>query len=76
MPLHKHKEEEIYFFLQGKEEILISFTETRPIVEGDSVYIPKGVPHGVKNTSDTDLMFLWVFPADSWYDVTYNYMGS
>ena len=76
LPLHNHKEEEIYFILQGKGEILISVSETRPVVEGDSVYIPKGFPHGVKNTGDIDLMFLWVFPKDSWHDIQYNYLGN
>ena len=74
LPLHNHKEQEIYYILQGKGEILISSIETRPVVEGDSVYIPKGFPHGVKNTGDIDLMFLWVFPKDSWHDIEYNYL--
>ncbi|MAT88592.1 MAG: cupin [Aestuariivita sp.] len=75
LPLHNHKEQEIYYILQGKGEILISNTATRPVVEGDSVYIPTGSPHGIKNTGDNDLMFLWVFPTDSWHEVGYNYMG-
>lgn len=74
LPLHHHDEQEIYYILKGKGEILMSDSELRPIAEGDGIYIPKSIPHGLKNTGDIDLMFLWVFPTDSWHQVKYNYL--
>ena len=53
----------------------MSGSECKPVTGADSIYIPNSVPHGVKNTGDIDLMFLWVFPTDSWNDVGYNYLG-
>ena len=75
LPLHNHEEQEIYYILQGKGKILMSGTEKKSVAQGDSVYIPKGKPHGIKNSCDTDLIFLWIFPTDSWHDVEYNYVN-
>ena len=75
LPLHHHDEQEIYYIIKGKGEILMSGSELKPIAEGDSIYIPNSVVHGLKNTGDTDLIFLWVFPTDSWHQVEYNYLG-
>ena len=75
LPLHHHEEQEIYFILSGIGEILMSGSECKSVTVGDSIYIPNSLPHGVKNTGDTDLIFLWVFPTDSWNDVRYNYLS-
>ncbi len=74
LPLHYHEEQEIYYILQGKGEVLMSATDAKSVRQGDSVYIPKSTPHGMKNIGETDFMFLWIFPTDSWHDVEYNYI--
>ena len=61
LPLQHHEEQETYFILSGIGEILMSGSECKSVTGGDSIYIPNYVPHGLKNTGDTDLMFLWVF---------------
>ncbi|MDG1935986.1 MAG: cupin domain-containing protein [Paracoccaceae bacterium] len=48
LPLHHHDEQEIYYIIKGKGEILMSGSELKPIAEGDSIYIPNSIVHGLK----------------------------
>ena len=61
---HKHDgQEEVYFFVTGKGEMLID--EERFVVEsGDIVLIEDGEFHRVYNTSPEDLYFVCVFDGN------------
>jgi len=61
---HKHEgQEEVYFFVTGKGEMLID--EERFVVEtGDIVLIEDGEFHRVYNTSKEDLYFVCVFDGN------------
>ena len=56
--LHRHKTfQEIYHFLSGKGVMTLG-NESFPVKKGDSVLIPKGTPHKVRNTGAETLRFL------------------
>ena len=56
--------EEVYYFLEGKGEMIIDGKEI-PVRANDSVMVPPGTDHGIKNTGDIPLkvMIIWGAPA-------------
>ncbi|MFK5951094.1 MAG: cupin domain-containing protein [Methylococcales bacterium] len=64
--LHRHiKSEEIYFILQGEGEMFLD-NELLPVCSGDSICIPPGTKHNIKNTGNEDLkIFCCCSPAYS-----------
>lgn len=55
---HKHLQtEELYFIKSGAGVILVGEDE-RDVMAGDTVAIPPGTVHSVRNTGDTDLVIL------------------
>ena len=58
---HNHKgQEEVYFFQYGYGEMTLG-DETFPVAGGETVLIPDGVFHKVKNTWSQPLYFVCVF---------------
>jgi len=57
---HAHTIVEIYVILKGEIEGYDGTDETHRAGPMDLVYIPKGVPHGVRNCGTDDLEFLWI----------------
>ena len=58
---HKHEgQEEVYFFVKGKGEMLIDDNRF-PVEEGDVICINDGEFHKVHNTGDFGLYFVCVF---------------
>lgn len=58
---HSHAEvEEVYYFVQGKGEILLN-NEKLKVREEDVILIPKETFHRVYNTGGKDLIFLSIF---------------
>ncbi|MCK5832176.1 cupin domain-containing protein [bacterium] len=56
--IHIHKtSEEIYYILEGKGLMEIN-NEQQPVKKGDAIANLPGVPHRIKNTSNTPLVFL------------------
>jgi len=55
---HYHpKTEEIYYLLSGEGIVIVG--EVRTVVNvGDAIPIPPGTPHQIRNTGDSDLLFL------------------
>ncbi len=69
IPEHLHeKEEEILFFHAGEGEMDVD-GETFSIRSGMSVFLPAGVPHGLRNTGDVPLQLFWVFSPPGYEDV-------
>jgi quercetin dioxygenase-like cupin family protein len=58
---HVHPDQDkIYLVLDGSGEASVG-EETSAVAEGDLVFAPAGVPHGLKNTSSSLLVALVVF---------------
>lgn len=56
--LHRHaKTEEVYHFLSGAGVMTLGGDEF-PVSAGDTVCIPPGTPHRVRNTYTNDLVLL------------------
>ena len=71
LPLHFHKEQEIYMITQGDAELLTGTTKSRSVTAGDTIYIPENSWHGIKNISQSLVEFIWIFPTDTWQEVSY-----
>lgn len=60
--VHSHAtNDKVYYILRGAGRVLVG-EERRSLGEGDIAFAPAGVPHGVENDSDGDLVCL-VFMA-------------
>ena len=71
LPLHYHKEQEIYIITLGDAELLTGATSSRAVTTGDTIYIPENSWHGIKNISQFIVEFIWIFPTDTWQEVRY-----
>lgn len=58
--LHYHSVTEIYVILKGNLESYDGNGEKTYAGPMDCIYIPKGVPHGVRNCGDDDCELIWV----------------
>jgi len=58
--VHSHTIVEIYVILKGEIEGFDGTNTTHRAGPMDCVYIPKGVPHGVRNSGTEDLDLLWI----------------
>ncbi|MFV1978104.1 MAG: cupin domain-containing protein [Myxococcota bacterium] len=68
---HHHEPPEVYFLTQGTGTLLLD-AEERPVGAGDVVYIPGSCVHGLKNTGDSLLKLVWIFPTDTWPEIEYH----
>lgn len=60
IPVHHHETVETYTILCGTGEMYVD-GETAPLKAGDSVYIDRNLPHGLKNTGDGDMHVMYVY---------------
>ena len=60
IPVHHHETIETYTILAGTGEITVD-GETQPLKRGDSIYIDRNLPHGLKNTGYTDMHLMYVY---------------
>jgi len=67
-PQKIHTEEELCFVLKGYGSITVGEEEIHYGPQS-AIYIPPGVPHGVKNTGKEDVVMVYVF-SDSQYPPT------
>ena len=61
--LHTHPVEEALVFLAGSGDATIG-DEVVSIAPETSLYVPPGLPHGFRNTGNTPLHVLVVFPGN------------
>jgi len=71
-PLHIHNCDEQVTLLEGHGEVEIDGVAT-PLVPYDSTYIPAGQQHLFRNTGDTPMRILWIYPTQ---DVTRTMMAT
>ena len=76
LPPHTHQPQEAYFIKKGTGQLHLPDGTRRDVRENDAVYIPENERHGLVNTSDEPLELIWIFPTDSFADVTYHYEDS
>ncbi|MBS3817512.1 MAG: cupin domain-containing protein [Candidatus Thermoplasmatota archaeon] len=63
MPSHRHEDtDHVQYILNGKMEVNID-GDNRTVKEGDSLYIPVGVPHSYENPFDEEIRFLCIVPS-------------
>ena len=59
-PVHQHKEcEQTYLVLEGEAEVTLG-GQVHELRKGGVVYIPRLTDHAVRNTGDSDLMYIVV----------------
>ena len=73
LPLHFHKEQEVYMITQGHAELLNGSTSQRAVSAGDTIYIPENSWHGIKNIGQAVVEFIWIFSTDTWQEVLYTF---
>lgn len=70
LSLHRHAAAEVYHVLTGQGVVTLVGVE-HPVRTGSGVYIPSNREHGIRNTGDLPLEFLYVYRADSIEDMEY-----
>lgn len=62
-PQHTHtNEDEMYYIVQGEMQFAAG-DEVRDVKAGDSIFLPKGIPHGFRLKSDTVKALVLISPA-------------
>jgi mannose-6-phosphate isomerase-like protein (cupin superfamily) len=69
---HHHAPGEVYYVLDGEGLTEIDDLTT-PVGPGTALYIPAGARHRTRNTGTRPLRFLWIFPTDTFGEITYHY---
>lgn len=69
---HRHETVESYFFLEGTGMLALGEAEFE-VCQGSAVHIPSRTVHGLRNTGADALRFFYVFAADSFMDVEYDF---
>ncbi len=57
-PQHVHKNSDAYVVIVSGEAVLLSGTKETPLVSGDKIQIPRGMPHGFKLAEGQVLEFI------------------
>ncbi|HTY72648.1 MAG TPA: cupin domain-containing protein [Actinomycetes bacterium] len=61
-PLHTHNCDEHVILLEGRGEVEAAGVVT-PLVPYDSTYVLAGIEHAFRNTGDSPMVILWVYPS-------------
>lgn len=69
---HRHKQAEIYHVTQGRGLVTID-GEGHEVGKGNVVWIPGDAEHGIENTGEKDLVWLYVFAVDRFEDIVYRF---
>jgi mannose-6-phosphate isomerase-like protein (cupin superfamily) len=69
---HMHAHAELYYFVSGTGEVTVNGA-THPVSAGDAVLIPGHAEHLAYNTGNEPLRLLYVFAADSFADIKYEF---
>lgn len=84
LALHRHKQAEVYYILEGRERMRVGRTVYR-LRKGDVVFVPGGEEHGIWNGDGREgedggeegsgkggeLKWLYVFAADGFGEIEY-----
>ena len=72
--VHRHAQAEVYHYLSGRGVMTVDGVE-HSVRGGSTVFIPGNAKHGVRNTGEEPLRFFYVFEADSFEEVEYEFEG-
>ena len=75
LALHSHAEPEIYYVLEGAAAVSIDGVE-RIVAPGAAVFIPGYARHSIRNHFDKTFKILYVFPADRFDQIRYDFVGA
>lgn len=74
VPRHQHPQAEQYFVVEG-EARLETASAPRRLTAGSAVFLPGDAPHGLVNVGEERLRLVYVFDADRFGDVVYDFVG-
>lgn len=69
---HRHSHDEVYQVVEGSGVVVLDGRE-QPVQAGSAVFIPGDVEHGIRNTADVPLRFVYAFATDAVDDVVYRW---
>jgi mannose-6-phosphate isomerase-like protein (cupin superfamily) len=69
---HRHQQAEVYYILAGRGTVWVDGV-TREVAAGTAVFIPGNAPHFARNTGVDVLRLLYVFAADAFDAVRYEF---
>ena len=69
--LHHHAPGEVYYVLEGEGVTEIDDVVT-PVGPGTALFIPPNARHRTRNTGPHPLRFVWIFPTDTFGEITYH----
>ncbi|CAI6332712.1 unnamed protein product [Periconia digitata] len=69
---HRHKQAEIYHVTLGEGIVTIDGEEYE-VRKGSVVWIPGDAEHGVRNSGDEQLVWLYAFATDGFEDIVYRF---
>lgn len=69
---HRHAAAEVYHVIEGSGVVFLEGAE-HPVAAGSAVFIPGNAEHGIRNTGEGVLRFVYAFPTDSYEDVVYHF---
>ncbi|PSN74303.1 RmlC-like cupin [Corynespora cassiicola Philippines] len=72
LKLHRHKQAELYHVTEGRGIVYIDGKE-HEVAKGSVVFIPGDAEHGIRNTGEENLVWLYVFATDGFGDVVYRF---
>lgn len=55
--LHSHEQEQCYYIISGTGLVIID-DRTKKVKEGDAIFIPSNLTHGIKNIGNNRLTYL------------------
>ncbi len=73
--LHRHAQAEIYYILSGRGRMRIG-DQAHDLAPGDTVFIPGMAWHAARCVGTETLRLLYVFAADSFEEVIYEFQDS
>jgi len=74
LALHSHAQPEVYFVLDGVAMVTVDGVE-RKVAQGAAVFIPGHARHSVRNPFDKPFTVFYVFPADRFDQIRYDFVG-
>jgi len=70
--LHGHTQAEVHHLVEGSGVVVLDGVE-HPVVAGSAVFIPGDAEHGIRNTGEGTLRFVYAFATDAIDDVVYRF---
>ena len=67
---HHHHPQEVYYVTEGRAEVYVH-GRWLSVERGDVIYWPGDFPHGIRNRGEELCSVVWMFPTDSYDDITY-----